>query len=502
MGIRDLWFPGRGGRESNPQSATTDTLAGVLEKYDLVEVVPNDGDPFVIVAEREPAPLSTVALRDASSVGADTREIGTSSPSPFTSFARQEYNRDLIGLKGLQQYDRMRKSDGTVRGTLRLVKTPVLSARWFMEPASTSVRDRNKANFVWKCLTEYMSISFTQVLTESLLMADFGYYMFEKVWTERMVEGKRRIVWQKLAPRHPMDVKEWVYDGNGGPAAVKMYPATMSLQEDIYIPIDKLLVFSFDREGGNIEGISVLRSAYKHWYYKEQLYKIDAIQKERHGIGIPVIKLPPGFSRDDKTAANELGRNLRTNERAHVVLPPNWDLIFAKMEGHMVDAMKSIEHHDGRIRENVLGGFLGDKSPTKEEDQTMFLKASRFIADIVCDDFNNYAIPQLIDLNFERGEGYPKLRARRIGETEDQRTLSFTIRNMVGAKVITPDKKLEEHVRRELDLPEMDEETSRVEEVDNANKQNGAQAGLPRQGAKPPVGPPSGNAGVDKSGGK
>jgi hypothetical protein len=375
----------------------------------------------------------------------------------------------------------------------------VLAARWFIEPASDKTADVNAADFIWKCLTRYMTISFTQVLTEALLMADFGYYMFEKVYDIRIIGGQPRIVWKKLAPRHPMDVVRWFYDENGGPAGAEMYPPeALALSENILIPIQKLCVFTFDREAGNIEGISVLRSAYKHWYYKEQLYKIDAIQKERHGIGIPVVKLPLNWTDKDKLAADELGRNLRTNERAHVVLPPNWELIFAKMEGHPVDALKSIDHHDSRIRENVLGGFLGDKSPTKEEDQTMFLKAARFIADIVCDTFNIYAIPQLIDYNFSR-VGYPRLRARRIGETEDQRTLSFTVRNLIGAGAIIPDETLEKHLREELDLPAADMETRR--ELGGLNKQQPGQAGLPRQANTPPVGTPAKNAGTDQSGG-
>src|SRR5213076_1826132 len=126
-------------------------------------------------------------------------------------------------------------------------------------------------------------------------------YMFEKVWEPRIIKGKERLVWKKLAPRHPMDVKTWHYDENGGPAAVEMWaPSGDPIQPDVVIPIEKLAVFTFDREAGNVEGISVLRSAYKHWYFKYQLYKIDAIQKERHGLGIPVIKLPVGYSTKDR----------------------------------------------------------------------------------------------------------------------------------------------------------------------------------------------------------
>lgn len=227
-----------------------------------------------------------------------------------------------------------------------------------------------------------------------------------------------------------------------------------------FIPIRKLAIFSLEPEAGDLRGISVLRSAYKHWYYKDTLYKIDAIQKERHGIGVPVIKLPPGFSADDKKLADELGRNLRTNDRAHIVIPSNWDIVFAKLEGQPVSAIESIKHHQEMIQINILAPFLNaPSSDVKTHD--MFFKATRYLAATIANVFNKHIIPQLVDFNFRRGK-YPKLRARRIGEWEDLRTLSFALRNFVGAGLITPDDVLEAQLREEADLPPMDKATARI----------------------------------------
>lgn len=511
-------------RESVQPEPQTSDLAEIVRKYDIIDVQMNEGHPFVIVADKE-QPGKTF-----SEDSPDLRELGSSAPSPFTSGIRKEYNRELLGLNGLKKYDVMRKSHGVVRGTLRTIKTPVLAARWFVEPASDKKRDQNAADFIWRCLADEMSISWSQVLVEALLCVDFGHYMFEIVWEERIIDGVERLIWSKLAPRHPMDIKEWKYDAQGGPDGVVMYvPKNEYDVDEKFIPIEKLLVFTFDREAGNIEGISALRSAYKHWFFNEQLSKIDAIQKERHGIGVPIIKLPPGFTDADKLTAQALGANLRTNERAHVVLPPNWEIMFAKLEGNPVSALESMKYHDSLIRENVLASFQNSDSPTKEEDQTMFLKATRFIADIICETFNTYAIPKLIEANFER-VGTPKLRARRIGEQQDWRTLSFALRNLVGAGLIRPDDRLERWLRDEMDLPMPELETVRVvatpqagqpsqpqpgDQLPNATpgtqeqkpgvKQNTNTntVGMPRQTPPSPVVPrPQGPGGRDASGGK
>lgn len=448
MALSDLWSRKGPARESNREVS----LDALLEKYDVQLVEDTPGMEFAIVTEKR---------------NRNMHEIGTTSPSPFTSFTRQEYNPLLQGLRGLEIYDKMRKSDGTVRGTLRSIKTPALSGRWFVEACKSDNEVeqelyKQQAEWVWRNLTELMSISFPQVLTEALLMADFGYYMFEKVWDIRVVDGELRTVLTKLGPRHPMDVKDWKFDSHGGPKRVIMY-APVSPQNalgETTIEIEKLLAFSFDREAGNIEGISVLRSAYKHWYFKEQLYKIDAIQKERHGIGIPVIKLPMGFKDEDKAAAENLGRNIRTNERAHIVLPPSWEIFMLKLEGNPVNALESIEHHNAAIRENILVNFVVEGA--REEDLTMFLKASRFVADIVAETFNQYLIPQMVTYNWPLTERYPKLRVRRIGESADWRTLSFALRNLIGAGVIIPDETLEANLREEMDLPPLDKESARL----------------------------------------
>jgi hypothetical protein len=479
---------------------TFDSLQEVLSKYELV-----DAQNDVIIVSERPGDMQL------SAGDVDLSELGTANPSPFNSWLRRDYNADMMGHQGLRNFDKMRRSDGTIRSTLRLVKTPVLAARWYMEPASESTRDKNAADFVWKNLTEWMTMDWQQFLMETLLCLDYGYYMFEKVFDygEAVTDdpiARGKIVWRKLAPRHPMDALSWYYDANGGPNGVRMYDPDNN--DYIDIPIEKLVVFTYDKEAGNMEGMSLLRSAWRNWFYKDQLYKIDSIQKERHGMGVPIIILPMGYTNTDKKLADELGRNVRTNERAHIVLPPLWQFAFAELKGQPVDALASAEHHDAMMEKNVLASFMGAKTNTKPEDQMLFLKATRFVADEIVTCINRYAIPQLVDYNWLR-VGRPKLTVRRIGEHADWRTLSFAIRNFIGAGVIRPDDRLEENIREEMDLPKADPAT--IREVATPQNPAGApgkpaapQAGPPKQSTagKQKIGPSSGAAGRDTSGGK
>ena len=452
----------------------------LLRHYDLVEVQ----DDYIVVAER-PKQLAqqNKTITELGSAGSQYYRMGSS-----------EYNPKWMGLTGLRQVDEMRRGDGQVKAILRLVKTPVLAGSWYMEPASEKKRDQKIAEFVWNNLTKWMSVSFPQFLMESLASLDFGWYCFEKVYTFR----DDKVIWKKFAPRHPMDAGDWEFDSNGGPNGI-WYPKYGGGDEEIFIPINRLLVFTNDKEGGNWEGTSILRPAYKHWFYKDNLYKIDAIQKERHGVGVPIIKLPPNWADGDKRIAETLGSNLRSNEKAHVVLPPGWDILMLKLEGQPVNIMDSIEHHDKLMARSVLGHFMNRDTSTEDTaTQEMFLKAIRYIADQVRDVINKYAIPELVGYNWNVDE-FPELRVRRIGETVDWRTISFALRNFVGANIIQPDEALEKHIRSEMDLPRKDKET--VREVATPQMPKSAQAKAPRQA--PTQAPSSGkaNAGTDGSGG-
>jgi hypothetical protein len=490
-------------------------LREVMDRYDIVDVEHGETGSYMIMADR-----TVNRPGSGASPSHGFAEMGYTSPSPYTSWTREEWNPKLRDQLGTREYYKMKRQDGIVRGALRLLKTPIEAGRWFVKPGSQSSTDKKIAEFVTDVIFRDLNVTWSTLLGDILLMCDYGYMALEKVWKRN---EKGQLVYQKLAPRHPLDIQEWRYDREGGPDGCVMYPteangmgADGGLRE-IFIPISKLAVFSMEAEAGDLRGISVLRSAYKHYFYKDTLYKIDAIQKERHGIGVPVIKLPPGFSEADKRLADQLGRNLRTNERAHVVLPPNWELIFAVLEGQPVDCIKSIEHHNMQIMANILAPFLEDSS-VDPKSTDMFLKSTRYIGQSITDIFNKHIIPELVDLNFKLGatREYPTLHVRRVGEQEDLRTMSFTLRNLVGADVIRPDDTLEDFMRFELDLPERDEATARIviapeqdeedpdqpgSEPNKPNKPEPGRTGLPRQKKTPSMNAGKANTGIDKSGG-
>lgn len=527
------------------QSLKDMSFQQAIQKYDVVGVDHNSlGEPYVILADRRPVNITTGTAIGTSGFP----EMRRSYLSPWTAWTREERVGDLRDKQGIRKYYDMKRADGTVRGALRALKTPILSARWFVEPYGTggeeeepAKRDIKIAEFVEQNLFHNLSVPWSRVIEEVLTMCEYGYSVLEKVWdVEKPGSPQEKIILKKLKPIHPLDIREWIYNDLGEVEWCVLEGTEANNWEQQEIHISKLLIFSLEAEGGDLRGVSILRSAYKHYYYKDTLYKIDAIQKERHGIGVPIIKLPMGFTEDDRALADDLGRNLRTNERAHITAPSNWEIAFAKLEGQPVDCLLSIDHHDKKIMSNVLTPFLDDPK-TDTDSIDLFMKSTRYIANTIADNFSKELIPELVMMNFNRDK-FPALHARRIGEWEDMRTMSFTLRNLVGASLITPDRRLEQAMRRELDIPPIDDETIRIVNTpqmpndtdagdgpgdgDGNTNESGRTAdanprqkddqpgsaptvtkpqpgrtGPPRQSNKAPVGSPAKNAGKDASGG-
>lgn len=389
-----------------------------------------------------------------------SKEIGGTGTSVFSGMiSDEEYNSSLSGKEGLTLYDQMRRSDATVGAALMSIKLPIRGAKWFMQPATEEKQDIEIAKFVDSCLKEKMTITWDDFLRQALLMLDYGHMAFEKVFQIVEHDGKEYVGWKKFAPRLPKSIYKWeMEEGKEG--------ITQQLPDgtETHIPMEKLMIFVNQKEGDNWEGISVLRQAYKHWYYKDNFYKIDAMSFERQGLGIPVMKLPAGYDSDDKSIAENLLKNVRANEQQYLLLPNGWEFEFADMKGNTVrDPKESILHHDRQITKSVLAQFLelgasgGSGSRALSQDHSaLFYEATKAIGRQICDIVNKYAIKQLVDMNFDV-EYYPELRFTNIGKI-DYEKLSIALDKLITSKVVLPDNSLEDYMREQLELPAVPEE--------------------------------------------
>ena len=383
-----------------------------------------------------------------------TIEIGATGTSVFAGLLYEnEYNADLQGERGLKVYDRMRRSDGQVKAGLLACKLPLQVARWDVAPASDSAQDIEIAEIVKEDLFDGMSITWDDFLRHALIMLDFGHMPFEKVWELR--DGRWTL--HKLAPRLPQSIVEWHVTPDGGLDFIVQQAYIGDTFKQVPIPVDKLLVFTHEREGSNYMGMSLLRAAYKHWYYKNNLYAIDGIAAERHGVGLATFSYPDQSTQEQKDKIREVGERVHAHERAYVATPESIKFKLQGVEGQLHDIMRSIEHHDLQIVRSILAQFMNLGAKTtgsyalSQDQSSFFLMALQSVGRNICDTVNRHCIQQMVNYNWSVTK-YPKLTVSGL-DNPDVLAYAQAISQLVTATAIVPDTELENELRRMLKLP-------------------------------------------------
>jgi hypothetical protein len=386
-------------------------------------------------------------------------------------------------------------NDAGVDVSIRAAKTPVLGAEFYVQPYDNDPTSVEIADFVWSNLAEGMSSPLINSLEDVLHMYEDGYAVLEKVYELRewTAKGKGRntktyTMLKKLGVRPTSTIKELQYDDNGGPMGVLQGAIKGDgTVQDVQLDIGKVMIFTFGRRQGDLTGRSLLRTAYQHWYYKQHLYKIDAIQKERHGIGVPKGMLQPGYNANDKSILRTMLRNLRTNEEAFMLLTPNVDVEFAELKGQPVDVLHSADHHNMMILMNVMGQFLalgvggqGQGSRAVGGVQAdLFMKALRYVANYIAEVVNMYLIPELVVYNYPT-KNFPQLKVRNIGDSRDLQMLGSALGNLLSQGGLTMDLSTEQWIRGVFDMPALQDTTGYDATVADKQAQD-AQAKIDQQ---------------------
>lgn len=409
-------------------------------------------------------------------------DLGDSGTRMLHGIITEEYLSNLQGVQGVKVFDEMRKSDGTVRAAMLVTTLPVRRAEWFINPAiENDEQAKEISQFVEHALFDWLDISWEDFIRQALLMIPFGVMPFEKIYTTKEHEGKTYVTLEKLAPRLPKSILQWeLVDRTFGIQQIRQDGVLAQ------IPGSKLVIFVNEKEGDNWWGNSMLRSAYRHWYYKTGFYKIDALAFERQGLGVPVIKMPQGYTVSDEQKAATALKNLRANESQFLLLPNGYEFEFANMGAASTrDPQNSINHHNKQILQSVLAQFLelgatssgGGSRALSQDHSDLFLKAMESIANTLISVINKTLIPELVDLNFNNVTVYPVLDYSGISKV-DVTSLGSAYSQLVTAGAINPTDSDQQYLRAAMGLPprtqddidaEDDNDPSSEDLLDHAN---------------------------------
>lgn len=388
----------------------------------------------------------------------------------------EEYNRDLTGLRALQNYEIMRRSDGIVHAALQLIKLPIRATSFSIKAATNPEGaiddfDQEVADRINHELFDG-EINFKDFTREALNFLDYGFSVFEIVYRLSEWHGQKYIGLQKLGSRKQTTIYAWEtqeYKGQAFPSGIPGITQQLLTGDPamISIPMQKLCVFVNDKEGDNYEGISVLRYAYKDWYIMDTLTVVNSIGIEKQAVGIPIIQPKEGatVSTPEMDEAQEVAQNIRANEKSFARLPAGVDLQMLDMKANGTkEVIPTLEYHRRNIFTSILatfmdlGGSSGSGAQSLSKDLTaMFIKSELAVAETFTNAVNEQIIKRLCDLNYTTlPNGYPKLVIGNLSDT-DPTQIATSVGSLSTASLITPDAELEDHLRTSLGLPKMPE---------------------------------------------
>lgn len=413
------------------------------------------------------------------------KEIGRLGQKRYGGFFYEEFLKDLQGKKGVEVYREMSENDDVIGSILYAIEMLIRQATWNVQPAGNTPKDEEAAEFIYQCMDD-MQDTWTDTISEILSFLTYGWSAHELVYKRRA--GKSRdpklnskysdglIGWQKLPIRAQETLWEWLYDDGDELLGMAQMPPPRF--EIIEIPIEKMMIFRTKSRKGSPEGKSILRNAYRSWYFKRRIQEIEGIGIERDLAGFPTLTAPEGMNiwdDDDpemasiRVAADKIVQSIRRDSLEGLSMPSGWKLELLSTGGRrQFDTNAIIERYDTRIAMTVLADFvlLGHQqvgSFALSSDKTeLFAMAVGAYLDIICETFNNKAIPALIDLNGDHFNGitdYPTLEHGDV-EGADIQALSAYIKDMTGVGVLVPDDGIEDFVREAAGLPERLEDST------------------------------------------
>jgi hypothetical protein len=389
-----------------------------------------------------------------------TAELGVSGLKHTGGQITEEFLPVLRGRMGQKVYLEMAENDPLIGGALLAMREVVARLDWkITAPEDPTEQEQAQADFVQECLDD-MSESWDVTLSEILSCLQYGWSFHEVVYKSR--QGRTsdprtrskfndgRIGWRKFSIRSQETLDKWDIDKNGGLNGMWQVDPSGG-KGRIFIPIERALLFRAAERKGSPEGRSMLRSAYRPWYYRKRFEEIEAIGVERDLAGMPMAYAPAEWFTEPEHATQlsrirDLVTKARRNEVDGGLLPSIYDTTGIIQRWNTAIATSMLQDFLTLGHEGV-GSFALGKAKI-----SLWQLVVDSIAKSVQEVINSHAIPRLMRLNGWSPDRMPTLTYGNVVE-EDLTILGDFVVKMVDAGVIAADTGLESYMRDLADLP-------------------------------------------------
>lgn len=374
-------------------------------------------------------PKKRKVIRDAQ------REIGNPSGLPAQTLmswaslsqgeTSLEHVPELMFPASALTYTRMR-NDGQVNGLMTGTILPITRYEWYIEPngADDDIVEKIADDLGLPIGDEdpgereqrrsRRRFNFDEHIRVALLALPYGFYMFEQVYEYR--DATQLLHLRKLGERPPWSISEIFTGKDGGLESI-------SQNTDIWgaskIPVEALLAYTWNKEGGNWLGRSMLRSCFQAWVLKDRAIRVAAINAERNGAGTPIIEAPPGADRSEIEWLDAMAQNFKAGSNAGGAIPAGTKLSLKGIDGSQPDIVSLLNFYNEEMARSFLMTFMqmgqsqsGGSYALGSTMVDFFGLMQEAIADWFMGIFNEHQIEDDVDLNYGDDIAAPLLRYR------------------------------------------------------------------------------------------
>lgn len=378
-------------------------------------------------------------------------ELGRTGLKRYHGSISEEFLKTLTGGRAVRVYNEMSLNDGTIGGMLFAIEQLLKQASWWCEPADKSSEAKLDAQFVDECRGD-MSHSWMDFIDEVLTFLQYGWSWFEVVYKIRDGVNSEysdgRFAWRKFAPRSQDSFHAWLFDDRGGVQGMIQRPPPDF--KEFTVPIGKSLHFRTKSIKNSPEGKSILRNAYRPWYFKKRFEELEGIGVERDLVGLPKLVAPEGLNLEEdkhestRRWAQEIITNIRNDEQAGLLLPFGWEFELVGSPGEkQFNVTEIISRCDHQIAMSCLAQFMflgieGVGSFALSENQMgLFHRCLEGWMKKIAEVMNRIAIPRLFALNGMKRKAYPILAHGAVAE-ESLREISGYVFRLMKSELIKP----------------------------------------------------------------
>jgi len=417
-------------------------------------------------------------------------ELGVTGVKRVSGYVDEEFLPALRGRKAVRVYREMSANDSMVGALLFSIDKLIREVEWKVLPPEQTDDGTKAQEFLESCM-EDMSHSWDDFIGEVLSMMIYGWSWHEIVYKKRVgpweKDPRKRskhndglIGWRKIPIRAQETLLRWSFDETGGiRAMVQMAPPRY---QTTVLPIEKSILFRTSIAKGNPEGLSLLRSSYRSWYFKKRLEEFEAIGVERDLAGMPVGRVPADYLTAAKgtpqaktvDAFKKMVRGVRRDENEGLVLPTQYDpdtkqplFDFELMSSggtRQFDTNSIIQRYEQRILMSVLADFIlvghqDTGSYSLHTDKTgIFRAALNALTKAIADTLNRYAVPRLFAVNGWKLDELPRFEPTNVDPPALDQLAAFISATAGAGMQWFPDPELEKYIREIARLPEMTDE--------------------------------------------